>query len=138
VGKTNVVQIIENRSKTIIKIIIAGISGFLFGVFLELYALMMSGAGHGWNDAGRYGVMVLIACPLVAISTVGKSIGYKTLAVIALFIGLVIDVNLILSIYEGYEYFEKVFFFGVIWLFLMFSWQLLAILILVFNREKIT
>jgi len=75
---------------------------------------------------------------LVAISIVGKSFGYKILAVIALFIGLIIDVNLIISIYEGYKYFEKVFFFGVIWLFLMFTWQMLAILILVFNREKIT
>ncbi len=128
----------KKQSKVIIEIIIAATLGFLFGVFLELFAVFFSGGGHGWNGAGRYGIFLLIACPLVAISMVGKSIIYKFIGVLGLIIALIIDINLINSIIEEYKYFEKIFIFGVIWLILMFLWQLVAILTLFLNTDKNT
>jgi len=43
----------------------------------------------------RYGLVAVVACPMVAVSITGKTVAYSFLALMALLIGVFIDVKLI-------------------------------------------
>lgn len=102
--------------------------GVTVGILCAFVGLVVAGAGHGWCSAFPFGFLSLALSPiafyrLAKARSASKKTSFKILVLAA-----ILDMLLIWStLSEGFNYFNKVLDFAIIWLALWMSWQLAAL-----------
>ncbi|OAI57389.1 hypothetical protein AYO49_02165 [Verrucomicrobiaceae bacterium SCGC AG-212-N21] len=107
--------------------------GLVTGLVISGLAALFTGAGHGWGS-GVVSSSSIVGAPLAVVAwTMRRRPLARTLAVIALLVGIVTDAWLwFATASEGVSYFIKVWnsmpLLLVLWLSLFIGWQLVAVI----------
>ena len=117
--------------------VVTGLAGILVAALAQFIALLLAGAGHGWNQPFWFSAALWPLLPLVLIRVKrdAASVDRFTLNLGLLALALVLDVALIIrTVEEGTEYFMGMVATGpllvALWLLLWLSWQVGALFLL--------
>ena len=123
----------------------SAISGFLYGLFMGLVGIVMTGAGHGWCSGVWSGLAALVI-PVFAIGLVYQQLLVGRLLLLCASLGAVGLNSLILEMSwdEGKYYLVRAwsvqggFFIWVFWLILWLSWQVIVLILLVLGPKFVS